>query len=176
VQNWRLLDKTSFTALLRVDYLFGAHGGREWTKDWWSEQRIVFVRCFFSLVGQTVLWNGSFNLFEYYSESSVTREIIYVIVGQALMAMTASYLNVSCIDYEEPLEGVSGEICVCMYMCACVCVCVCVCVHVCVCACVCVHVCVCMYVCVCMCVCVYTCTDSLLSHIPHRTYADTSNT
>ena len=90
----------------------------------------MFVRCFFSLIGQTLLWNGSFNLFESYSTASVSREIVYVIVGQVLMAATASYLNVSCIDYEEPLQGVSGVcVCVCVYVCVCVCVRMCVCVR-----------------------------------------------
>jgi hypothetical protein len=55
-----------------------------------------------------MLWNGFFNLLENYSDITIWRELIYVFLGQFLMMVTASYLNVSCIDYEEPIEAVAG--------------------------------------------------------------------
>ena len=68
----------------------------------------MFVRCLVSIVGQTLLWNGSYNILEDYTDISIWREIVYIVVGQLMMAMTASYLTVSCIDYEDPIEGVAG--------------------------------------------------------------------
>eukprot|EP00047_Mylnosiga_fluctuans_P015157 m.43886 g.43886 ORF g.43886 m.43886 type:complete len:534 (+) comp5800_c0_seq1:32-1633(+) len=84
-------------------------GMSEWLRDWWNEQAILFARCMASLLGQTLVWNSAFNLLEEYSDGSVLRELAYFFVGQILMVITGSYLTVSCIDYEDPIEAVSGK-------------------------------------------------------------------